>query len=158
MRAVWLGRVEYGACWQLQRELAALRGAGRIGDVLLLVEHPATITLGRGARPEHVLASSDRLVRLGVAVHAIDRGGDVTYHGPGQIVGYPITDLTNRGRDLHAFLRQIEEALILALCDFGVAARRFAPHTGIWVGDRKIAAIGIKVSRWISKIGRASCR
>jgi lipoyl(octanoyl) transferase len=155
VQALWLGRIEYAAAWQLQRDLAAMRAEEQIGDVLLLLEHPPTITLGRGADAAHLLASEERLARLGVTVHAIDRGGDVTYHGPGQLVGYPIFHLANHGRDLHRFLRQIEEALIRALAELGVCGRRFPPHTGVWVGEEKIAAIGIKVSRWVSTHGFA---
>jgi len=155
MRAFWLGRVEFAEVWQLQRELAALRAERRVGDTLLLLEHPPTITLGRGADSAHILASTDRLKRLGIAVHSIDRGGDVTYHGPGQLVGYPIFHLSDYCKDLHWYLRQLEETLILALAAFGVSARRFPPHTGVWIGEKKIAAIGIKVSRWVSTHGFA---
>lgn len=155
MLALWLGRVEYMSCWRLQRELADLRAEGRIGDVLLLLEHPPTITLGRSAQQAHLLASPERLAQMGVAVHAIDRGGDVTYHGPGQLVGYPIVHLADHRKDLHWFLRQIEEALIRALAQLGVSGRRFPPHTGVWVEDEKIAAIGVKISRWVSTHGFA---
>lgn len=155
MIAYWLGRVEYAAAWQLQKELAALRAAGKVGDVLLLLEHPPTITLGRSAHIHHILASAEHLERLGVAVHHIDRGGDVTYHGPGQLVGYPIFHLGELGKDLHQFLRRMEEALIAALATFGVEGQRFPPHTGVWVDRAKIAAIGIKVARWVSTHGFA---
>jgi lipoate-protein ligase B len=155
MLVFWLGRVEYTSCWRLQRELSDLRAEGRIGDVLLLLEHPPTITLGRSAKQTHLLASPDQLARMGVAVHAIDRGGDVTYHGPGQLVGYPVFHLADHRRDLHWFLRQIEEALIRALAALGVSGRRFPPHTGVWVADEKIAAIGVKISRWVSTHGFA---
>lgn len=155
MQVTWLGTVEYCAAWDLQRELAALRAESEIGDVLLLLEHPPTITLGRGADSGNLLVPRDSLKRKGIAVYDIDRGGDVTYHGPGQLVGYPIVDLNARGRDLHRFLRDQEEALIRALSGFGVAGRRFPPHTGVWVEDRKIAAIGVKVTHWVSTHGFA---
>lgn len=155
MIAYWLGKVEYAAAWQLQKELAALRATGKAGDVLLLLEHPPTITLGRSAHVHHVLASAEQLERLGVAVHHIDRGGDVTYHGPGQLVGYPIFHLAEHGKDLHQFLRRVEGALIAALATFGVEGRHFPPHTGVWVDHAKIAAIGIKVTRWVSTHGFA---
>lgn len=155
MRAFWLGRVEFVTAWHLQRELASLREERRVEDILLLLEHPPTITLGRRAEVAHVLASRERLEQRGIALHSIDRGGDVTYHGPGQLVGYPIFHLAHHGKDLHRFLRQMEEALIQALAEFGASARRFPPHTGVWVGEKKIAAIGIKVSRWVSTHGFA---
>jgi lipoyl(octanoyl) transferase len=155
VQAIWLGQVEYADCWDLQREMADLRVDGVIGDTLLLLEHPPTITLGRGADRANLLASPERLEQLGIAVHEIDRGGDITFHGPGQLVGYPIFNLAEHRKDLHWFLRQIEEALILALAEFGVEGRRFPPHTGVWIGDEKVAAIGIKVSRWVSTHGFA---
>lgn len=155
MKTLWLGQVDYIDAWQLQRELAALRADEIVGDILLLMEHPPTITLGRGADPKNILATPQRLASLGVRVEAIDRGGDVTYHGPGQLVGYPIFHLVEHRKDLHWFLRQIEEALIVALAEFGISGTRFPPHTGVWVEQKKIAAIGIKVSRWVSTHGFA---
>jgi lipoate-protein ligase B len=155
LRTFWLGMTPYLAAWNLQRRLAEARAEGRAPDILLLLEHPPTITLGRGARREHLLASSAELDRRGVAVYEIDRGGDVTYHGPGQLIGYPILDLAAHGRDLHAYLRRMEGALIRCLALLGVEARRFPPHTGVWVGDRKIAAMGVHVRRWVSTHGFA---
>jgi lipoyl(octanoyl) transferase len=141
-----LGRLPYAAAWQLQRELAAQRSTGRIGDTLLLVEHPHTYTLGRSSRPEHLLRSRDALAARGVEVFDVDRGGDVTYHGPGQLVGYPILKLSRYGGDLVAYLRLLEETLIVALAALGVAAGRAAGLTGVWVGEDKIAAIGVKLT------------
>lgn len=155
MRTFWLGSVPYLAALRLQKALAAARADGLVPDILLLLEHPPTITLGRGARREHVLASPADLECRGVALHEIDRGGDVTYHGPGQLVGYPIVDLRVHGRDLHAYLRRIEEALIRSLAHWNLAARRFPPHTGVWIGERKIAAIGVHVRRWVTTHGFA---
>jgi|SRR5579862_5472635 len=155
MTTLWLGTVEYAVAWQLQRELAVLRAESAVTDTLLLLEHPPTITLGRGARREHVLASPDLLREQGVSIHEVDRGGDVTYHGPGQLVGYPILDLNESGRDLHRYLRDVEAALIELLAVYGVSGRRFPLHTGVWTEDRKIAAIGVKVSRWITSHGFA---
>ena len=155
MKTIWLGQIDYTACWQLQNELAAARLKGDIKDTLLLLEHPPTITLGRSSKPVHLLASEDELKAAGIAVVEVDRGGDITYHGPGQLVGYPIFDLRNHGQDLHLFLRNMEGALIHSLSAFGLEGRRFAPHTGVWVRDQKIAAIGIKVSKWISTHGFA---
>jgi lipoyl(octanoyl) transferase len=155
MRALWLGCVGYDDALELQRELAALRLEGADDDTLLLLEHPPTITLGRSAQPAHVLANRDRLRALGVQLRKSDRGGDVTYHGPGQLVGYPICDLNRLGRDVHAYLRRLEGALIEAVGGFGVTARRLPPHTGVWVGDDKMAAIGVRISRWVTSHGFA---
>lgn len=153
MHVIWLGECNYMDIWYLQKELVVLRGQGKIPDVMLLLEHPPTITLGRAARDEHVLASSSQLEEMGIAIYKTDRGGDVTFHGPGQLVGYPIIDLNLYGRDLHVFLREIEGCLISYLEKWKVGARRFPPYTGVWVGDKKIAAIGIKVSRWVTSHG-----
>jgi lipoyl(octanoyl) transferase len=155
MRALWLGSVDFTACWQLQRELAELRCAGRTGDLLLLLEHPPTITLGRGSHAGNVLASPSVLDDLGITLHNIDRGGDVTYHGPGQLVGYPIIDLSYHRRDLHWYLREMEEAIIQAITAFDIIGSRFPPHTGVWIGSEKVAAIGVKVSRWVTTHGFA---
>jgi lipoate-protein ligase B len=155
MPVLWLGQVDYRTAWQLQAELASAVAKGACPETLLLLEHPPTITLGRSAKDAHLLASVDRLNTLGIEVVPVDRGGDVTYHGPGQLVGYPIVDLNGRGRDLHAYLRQLEGALIDVLAEYGICAGRKPPHTGVWVEDRKIAAMGIKVSRWISSHGFA---
>ena len=162
LRVRRLGQRDYVEVWELQRELAAQRLAGKIADTLLLLEHPPTITLGRSARPEHLLTPPSELARQGTAVVETDRGGDITYHGPGQLVGYPILNLREPPHvpDLHAYLRRIEACLIDMLADFGVAADRFPGHTGVWVGcdtphPEKIAAIGVKVSRWITQHGFA---
>ena len=155
MKTIRLGRIEYTACWKMQNELASARSRGEIDDTLLLLEHPPTITLGRSAKSNHLVTSVDELENAGVALVEVDRGGDITYHGPGQLVGYPIFDLRSHGQDLHLFLRKIEQALIETIGQFGLHGRRFPPHTGVWVGDEKIAAIGIKVSKWISTHGFA---
>jgi len=155
MEAYWLGTVPYRAACALQQRLVQERAARSIGDVLLLLEHPPTITLGRAARREHILASDETLASLGVDVIETDRGGDVTFHGPGQLVGYLILDLTNLRRDVGWYLRSLEQTLI-AVCErLGIAARTFPPHTGVWVEDRKIAAIGIRVKRWVTSHGFA---
>lgn len=155
MQSYWLGVLEYRAAWDLQRTVASWRQRPDAQDVLLLLEHPPTITLGRGATPSHILATGRELSTLGVEVVPIDRGGDVTYHGPGQLVGYPICDIRNRGSDLHRFIRDMEQALINLLDEYGIAARRFPPNTGVWVGEEKAAAIGVRVSRWVSTHGFA---
>ncbi len=162
MEVRWLGEQEYRAAWELQRELAARRLAGDIEDTLLLLTHPPTLTLGRSAGRANLLATSQQLADEGVQVVESDRGGDITYHGPGQLVGYPILNLQDPPHtpDLHAYLRRIEAALIDALASSGVAAGRFPPHTGVWVGldgpePEKIAAIGVRASRWITQHGFA---
>ncbi len=158
----WLGRRGYQEVWDEQKRLVDSRYENAIPDTLLLLEHPPTLTLGRAAHAEHLLASPETLQREGVAVLETDRGGDITYHGPGQLVGYPILNLngTPHQPDLHRYLRNIEEVLIRTLADFDVAADRFPGYTGVWVGrdatqPRKIAAIGIKCSRWITMHGFA---
>jgi lipoyl(octanoyl) transferase len=156
-----LGRIEYDEALEMQRTLVEARRAGSIGDTLLLLEHPPVITLGvrtRGQSP-HIVASPDELASAGVAVRETGRGGDVTYHGPGQLVGYPIFDLKPNRRDVHRYVRDLEGALILALADFGVEAGRVPGLTGVWVGpagrEQKVAAIGVRISRWITSHGFA---
>jgi lipoyl(octanoyl) transferase len=159
---VWLGQRDYCEVWEMQKELAAQRLAGEIPDTLLLLEHPPTLTLGRAANPAHILAGPETLEKENITVVESDRGGDITYHGPGQLVGYPIFNLQAAPHtpDLHAYLRQIEEALIRALATFGILAGRFPGYTGVWTGldtphPEKIAAIGIRASRWITMHGFA---
>lgn len=150
-----LGSVPYREAWALQRERVARRAADRVPDTLLLLSHPPVVTLGKGGTIEHLLSSAADLERRGVDFVRTDRGGDITFHGPGQIVGYTIVDLTARGRDLHRFLRDLEEVLIRALAEFGLAAGRSPGLTGVWIGEAKVAAIGIRVSRWITHHGFA---
>ena len=150
-----LGRVDYAAALALQRGLVAQRKAGLVGDQLLLLEHPHTITMGRNGHAENLLAREDVLARAGIAFHWTDRGGDVTYHGPGQLVGYPILDLRQWKRDVGAYVRSIEQVLIDTLAGFGIAAGRIPKLTGVWVDGRKIAAIGVHISRWVTSHGFA---
>ena len=156
-----LGQVPYEAAVELQRQQVEARRAGNIGDTLLLLEHPPVITLGVSARGRrsNILASEDDLARAGVAVHETGRGGDVTYHGPGQLVGYPILDLRPDRCDVHRYVRDLEEALIAAIRRFGVTGRRVAGLTGVWTGaagtEAKVAAIGVRISRWITSHGFA---
>ncbi|MGH7567329.1 MAG: lipoyl(octanoyl) transferase LipB [Gemmatimonadota bacterium] len=150
-----LGQVGYHEAWALQRELVAARGTGGIPDTLILLEHPPVITLGRSGTADHLLGSEAELRGRGVEFVATDRGGDITFHGPGQIVGYAIVDLAPRGRDLHRYLRDLETVLILALEEFGIRAGRAEGLTGVWVAEAKAAAIGIRVSRWVTHHGFA---
>jgi lipoate-protein ligase B len=150
-----LGLIDYAQAYKLQQELLSRRAAGEIADILLLLEHPPTITLGRSARLENVLVSPAQLAREGVSLVFTDRGGDVTYHGPGQLVGYPILDLRARGKDAHKYLRNLEEVLIRTLEDFSIASGRDENHPGVWVSDEEIAAIGLKLKRWVTMHGFA---
>jgi lipoyl(octanoyl) transferase len=152
-----LGLVGYDEALALQRELVEERRAGKFPDLLLLLEHPPVITLGVRAEIArgNVVATDDRLAQLGVAVHETGRGGDVTYHGPGQIVGYPILDLRPDRCDVHRYVRDLEEVMIRTCADYGVNAGRITGLTGAWVGTEKIGAIGIRISRWISSHGFA---
>jgi lipoyl(octanoyl) transferase len=152
-----LGVVEYEEALALQQRLVEDRKAGRIGDQLLLLEHPAVITLGVRARSDrsHVIATPEALSARGVGVFDTGRGGDVTYHGPGQLVGYPIIDLRPDRCDVHRYVRDLEEVLIRAVAAFGISATRIPGLTGIWVGDAKLAAIGVRISRWVTSHGFA---
>lgn len=152
-----LGVVLYAEALELQRELVEERRSDRIADTLVLLQHPPVITLGvkgDGGR-SNVLADAGRLAALGVELSETGRGGDVTYHGPGQIVGYPILDLRPDRCDVHRYVRDLEEVMIRACARFGVQARPVAGLTGAWVGDRKIGAIGVRISRWITSHGFA---
>ncbi|BCR06442.1 octanoyltransferase [Desulfuromonas versatilis] len=148
------GRLPYREALRLQERLLERNRPG-FGDVLVLLEHPPVITLGRSSRPEHLLLSPAELERRGIVCEAVARGGDVTYHGPGQLVGYPIIDLERRGRDLHRYLRTLEEVLIDTLAGFGLSGERIAGKTGVWVGGEKIASIGVGVRRWVTFHGFA---
>jgi lipoyl(octanoyl) transferase len=152
-----LGVVKYGEALELQKQLVEDRKAGRISDQLLLLQHPPVITLGVKSRDDrsHVLAPQDALEREGVELFETGRGGDVTFHGPGQLVGYPILDLNPDRRDVHRYVRDLEEALIRTAATFGVSAGRQTGLTGVWVGDNKLAAIGVRIARWISSHGFA---
>ena len=150
-----LGRVRYADALDLQARLVADRQAGRIGDTLLLLEHEPVFTLGRNARRENVLLAEDVLRARGFQVFEVGRGGDVTYHGPGQVVGYPILDLSPDRRDVHRYVRDLEEVMIRVCTDYGIAASRIAGLTGAWVGDAKIGAIGVRIARWVTSHGFA---
>jgi lipoyl(octanoyl) transferase len=149
------GRLDYATAFELQQQLVAQRKTGAIPDQLMLVEHPHTITMGRNGHAENLLAGEEILERAGIAFHPTDRGGDVTYHGPGQMVGYPILDLREWKRDVGAYVRSIEQVIIDALTDFEIHAGRIPKLTGVWVNDCKIAAIGVHISRWVTSHGFA---
>src|SRR5580698_1476749 len=168
-----LGLVEYGAAWELQRRVAAARKAGAIPDVLLLCEHPHVITLGRNGKISNLRAPDDLLRQMGVSFFETNRGGDITYHGPGQLVGYPILNLAEIRRDVAWYVRGLEEAMIRATAEFGIASRRVSGRTGVWVDvatriadqevkeveevkdEEKLAAIGVHLSRWVTSHGFA---
>lgn len=150
-----LGLVEYSEAYHLQRRLLDLRAGGLIEDTLLLLEHPPTITIGTLGKLENILAPQAKLVEKGVTIFFADRGGDVTYHGPGQLVGYPIIDLRERGKDIHRYLRDLEEVMIRTLADFAIKTDRDKTHPGVWVKNEEIAAIGLKVKRWVTMHGFA---
>jgi lipoyl(octanoyl) transferase len=167
--ALDLGRIEYAAAWELQRRMVAARKAGAIPDVLLLCEHPHVITLGRSGKLAHLLASGQVLRQMGVSFIETNRGGDITYHGPGQLVGYPILNLGEIRRDVAWYVRGLEEAMIRTTADFGIASMRVAGRTGVWVekevedgeeakevqDEEKIGAIGVHLSRWVTSHGFA---
>jgi len=150
-----LGQVAYREAYRLQTDLLSRRINGDIGDTLLLLEHPPTITVGKSGRVENILVSPAELAEKGIPLFFVDRGGDVTYHGPGQLVGYPIIDLKNRGKDLHQYVHNLEEAVIRTLDDFGIRGGRDRSHRGVWVKQREIAAIGLRVSKWVTVHGFA---
>src|SRR5215218_7273724 len=151
-----LGRIAYADALALQAELVAGRRAGEIPDTLLLLEHPHVITLGSGSHEENVLVSPEERAERGIELFETGRGGDVTYHGPGQLVGYPILDLKPDRQDLHRYLRDLETMLMGVLGEFGIEGSREEGLTGVWAGDRKVAAIGVRVSSgWITSHGFA---
>jgi len=152
-----VGRIGYSDALALQRALVEERRRGAIDDTLLLVEHPHVLTLGvrgDGGR-SHILAAPDLLAARGVEVHEAGRGGDITYHGPGQIVGYPIVDLKPDRQDVHRYVRDLEEVLMRTAAEYGIAAGRVDGLTGVWVGHEKLAAIGVRIARWVTSHGFA---
>jgi len=150
-----LGLMEYGEALTLQRALAQARLENRVGDLLLLLEHPPTITLGRSGRRQHLLVGEEVLEARGIGLYEVERGGDVTYHGPGQLVGYPILDLNFYGRDIRLYVRRLEEVLILTMQEFGIQAERRDLFPGVWLGSKKIASLGLRIRRWVSWHGFA---
>lgn len=154
---VHLGRMEYQQAWDLQRRVGEEVGRGTLSDTILMVEHPPVYTVGRSAHGSlaNLLWDDERRRQEGIDLIMVDRGGDITYHGPGQLVGYPVLNLTRHGQDLHQYLRRLESAIIKSLAHWGVDAYQLPPHTGVWVGDEKVAAIGVKASQWITQHGFA---
>ncbi len=150
-----LGRRGFLETWELQRRLVERRQRSEIPDVLLFVEHPPTYTLGRSGKKEHLLVTEEELSSLDAQFVETDRGGDITFHGPGQVVGYPILDLRRWSMDVHAYLRGLEEVVILTLGMFGIEAGREPGYTGVWHSRGKLAAIGVRVSRWVTSHGFA---
>ncbi|MBI5660969.1 MAG: lipoyl(octanoyl) transferase LipB [Ignavibacterium album] len=147
--------IDYKEAWDLQYYLHQQRAENNISDLLLLLEHPNTYTLGKTAHIENLIGGKDFLERNKISVYNIDRGGDITYHGPGQIVGYPIINLTDWHQDSHKYLRTLEEVIIKVCNEYGLTAGRVDGYTGVWIDDKKIAAIGIKISRWVTMHGFA---
>ena len=150
-----IGRTRYADAWAVQQEIWKLRHENAIQDILLLTEHEHVYTLGKSTDDNHLLASEEELKISGTDVFHIDRGGDITYHGPGQIVGYPIINLNNYFLDIHRYMRSLEEVIIQTLAKFRIVAEREKDLTGVWVNNEKIAAIGVKVSRWVTMHGFA---
>ena len=155
LNIIKLGVVDYGEAYQLQRRLLEEHIQGEGKDSLLLLQHSPVITIGRSGSEDNVLVSKSALAMAGIDTYEIDRGGDVTYHGPGQLTGYPIIDLRHFRKDVHWYLRQLEEVIIKTLEEYGIAGERIKDYTGVWVGNEKVAAIGIAVKRWITYHGFA---
>lgn len=150
-----LGLVEYGEAYRLQKKLHRQRLNGAISDTLLILEHPPTVTIGRSGSLENVLVSQKQLSQEGITLFFIERGGDVTYHGPGQLVGYPIMDFSHSGKDIHRYVRDLEEVLLRTLKAFSIYATRDNNHAGVWVDEEEVAAIGLSIRRWVTMHGFA---
>jgi lipoyl(octanoyl) transferase len=153
--ALLLGSLEYRRALELQMQVCEMKKKGFREDVLLVLEHPPTITLGRNGRWHHLLASKEELAARGVECFEVDRGGDITFHGPGQVVGYPLLHLEGRERDVHRYMRCLEEVLLRVLQAYGIESGRREGLTGVWTGEGKIAAMGVHISRWITRHGFA---
>jgi len=155
LKVIHLGLIDYNSAWTLQKNLSILKMNKQISDVLLLLEHNHVYTIGKSGDEAHLLADEEELRAAEVKVYNVDRGGDITYHGPGQLVGYPILDLNDYYLDIHRYLRDLEEVIIQTLNDFRIKGKREENYTGVWVSSEKIASIGVKVSRWITMHGFA---
>lgn len=150
-----LGLVDYGQALQVQESLHKKRVAGEISDTLILLEHPPVLTLGSSGKSENILLSGEELTRAGISIYKIGRGGDITYHGPGQLVGYPIIDLRERGRDISRYIWEIEEVIIQLLLEYNIYGTRLQGLRGVWVENEKICAIGVQVRKWVTMHGFA---
>jgi lipoyl(octanoyl) transferase len=150
-----LGTIDYAEAHRLQKELQAKRIANEISDTVLLLEHPPVLTMGRSAKEQHVLVAPEVLAARGISVHEVGRGGDVTYHGPGQLVAYPIIDLSPDRRDVRKYMWSLEETMIRTCADFGLSATRVEGLNGAWIGERKVGAVGVRISRWVTMHGLA---
>ena len=150
-----LGTVDYAAAHRLQKELQAKRIADQVPDTVLLLEHPPVLTIGRSAKEQHIIAQPEALEARGISVHEVGRGGDVTYHGPGQLVAYPIIDLKPDRRDVRKYMWSLEETMIRTCADFGLSATRIKGLNGAWIEDRKVGAVGVRISRWVTMHGLA---
>lgn len=150
-----LGMRDYQEVYELQKKLVLYRSKQEIPDTLLLLEHPPVFTVGRKGGWNNILCTGEKLAQEGIAVYEINRGGDITYHGPGQLVGYPILDLNRHGRDIHLYIRKLEQVIIDTIGEYGIVGRRVEGYTGVWVGREKVAAIGIAVKRWVTMHGFA---
>lgn len=155
LKVLDLGLCPYGKAWEIQKELHTKRLAGEIPDTLILVEHPHVYTLGKNADAEHLVASQEYLNSRCIEIYNVDRGGDITYHGPGQLVGYPIFNLKNHKESIGWYVHTVEQVLIELLAQYQITAQRVNKLTGVWVGNQKIAALGMRVSRWVTMHGFA---
>lgn len=150
-----LGQIEYSEAYAIQKRLWSQKVEGQDADILIMLEHPPTYTIGKSGKLENLLIAKDELDKEGISLFFTDRGGDITYHGPGQLVVYPIIDLKNRGKDIHRYIHDLEEVVIRTLADLSIEARRDEKNIGVWVGEDKIAAIGVGVRKWITMHGLA---
>lgn len=151
----WLGQVGYGEAYNIQKKLWSQKLNGRTADAMLLLSHPPTVTIGKSGNLDNLLLAREGLAREGISLFFTDRGGDITYHGPGQLVAYPVIDLRNRGKDVHRYIHDLQEVLIRTLADLTIEARRDGKYVGVWVGNDKIAAIGVRIGRWVTTHGLA---
>ena len=151
----WLGQVEYGEAYNIQKKLWSQKLNGQTADAMLLLSHPPTVTIGKSGNLDNLLLAREGLAREGISLFFTDRGGDITYHGPGQLVVYPVIDLRNRGKDVHRYIHDLQEVLIRTLADLTIEARRDGKYVGVWVGNDKIAAIGVRIGRWVTTHGLA---
>jgi len=150
-----LGLIDYAEAYHIQKKLWSQKLEGQAVDAVLLLEHPPTITIGKSGKLENLVVAREELAKEGLSLFFTDRGGDITYHGPGQLVVYPIIDLKNRGKDIHRYIHDLEEVVIQTLADLSIEARRDKRNVGVWVGNDKIAAIGVSIRKWITMHGLA---